>query len=386
MKQFFNYKLQLKSIIKLIISILIITDNIFSNVEYKSETLGLTKYNDGIPRFVHNINYKFDGFPEEIATRFLAENSNFLFPNESPEFKLVKIIHNPAGHYILYLQIKSGVPVLGSETIIGINNKNKVVTVANGFIPIVEIPNITPTLNENDAINIGMQILEIVNHPIQFPPEPRLGIIIDLEGNSILVWELFVVSEQFNGDWYLLLDAHSGKLIVKNNIAMGIVGSGTVWDPNPSTLLEDTLLSVEDDNFENLVISSANVSRDLLGLNESIDGYYYVQGEFAHSEDIWSPHDSLAQEESERFFYTHGEEGFEEVNIYYHLDKMIRYVRSLGFNPLWNNALEANSQKLMFDARVETLGAYYKSNGDFLIFSVTDQYPDAGEDESVIIH
>ncbi|MCK4359302.1 MAG: T9SS type A sorting domain-containing protein, partial [Candidatus Cloacimonetes bacterium] len=216
-------------------------------------------------------------------------------------------------------------------------------------------------------------------------PKSKLAIFVDENNVAYLVWKLNILPKS-GGDWYILVDAHSGTIRKKDNIEINETGDGRVFDPDPATYFEDiTLPDNNDEDYPELYDSYK--FRDLEGINPPVGGQYYLRGEYAYSEDINLPYDPVSFESTPVFHYNRSQNGFEETNCYYHLDKTIRYVRSMGFNPLWNNQTGDNNEDIVFDARGRTdINASYSPSGEYILYGVPANWKDAGEDQSVIIH
>lgn len=165
-------------------------------------------------------------------------------------------------------------------------------------------------------------------------------------------------------------------------------GTGRVWDPNPeghgiAHILPDH--DVDDQSY-----SPAYSIKSLQGLNSPESGLYYLKGEYASSFDLAAPTGLIQGQSTSDFIFNRSQIGFEETNCYYHTDKLLRYLNSLGFNPTWNNQTTTSNKDVVFDARAG-------NQGDLPVYigfgQVKFPYPsgiapgaDAGEDESVIVH
>ncbi|VAX18986.1 hypothetical protein MNBD_IGNAVI01-537, partial [hydrothermal vent metagenome] len=160
-----------------------------------------------------------------------------------------------------------------------------------------------------------------------------------------------------------------------------------VFNPDPVTALSDNSLTDQGDS-DYSALSLAYDEITLNDLNDPIGGYYYmVQGKYAKSMDITFPDvNPISETAPGNFTYNRSENGFEEVNIYYFIDKQRRYVGNLGFSPTWDY-VENNSQTIAFDARGRTdRNATYERHNQYLKFGVPSDDVDAGEDVSVILH
>jgi hypothetical protein len=139
-------------------------------------------------------------------------------------------------------------------------------------------------------------------------------------------------------DWLIYIDAANARMLSCYDNLSRARGRASVFDPNPIVALGDAR-ALRDENGEPRRPPAAayrRVSlRDLVG-NGRLDGKRVSTRMTSNR----------VREPDHRFLYRSDERGFDEVMAYFHIDRAIRYVESLGYTgeraifttPLWVDA------------------------------------------------
>jgi Zn-dependent metalloprotease len=251
------------------------------------------------------------------------------------DLELLEVKESPAGYHVGFRQVYEKIPVWRSEIVVSINHQNRAVMVINGYKPNISINNI-PTINQEKVLQLAKKELKITKEEFFEPPTAELLVFPDSVSHLHLVWHVKMYPLNPDGAWRLMIDAHSGEVLEKADIRIYYVnGEGRSWDPDPVTKLQNTGLT--DQNDANYFNDSDYAIRTLQELNNAVGGIYKIQGKYAKSEQLWGENPTLAQESNPlNFKYYRNDKKFEEVNVYYHIDKQRRYIGTLGFSPSWN--------------------------------------------------
>lgn len=124
-------------------------------------------------------------------------------------------------------------------------------------------------------------------------------------------------------EWIIYVDARSGSILSKYDNAAALSGRARVFDPNPVVALGDWRPLLDGDDPVRRVPASTYERATLRGIGRS--GF------------LSGPHVStrLTRKRLRRphldFQLTRHEHGFEEVMVYFHVDRAVRYVESLGY-------------------------------------------------------
>jgi hypothetical protein len=139
-----------------------------------------------------------------------------------------------------------------------------------------------------------------------------------------LSWKIRLHRSRPREEWIHYVDALSGEILSEYDNLAGATGRAWVFDPNPVVTLDgtDELLTVAG-NPRRRIPDEAFYVVDLRGLDES----GHLDGRRATTK----PTTRRVRRRSLDFRFDAREKGFEEVMAYYHVDRAIRYVESLGF-------------------------------------------------------
>lgn len=161
------------------------------------------------------------------------------------------------------------------------------------------------------------------------------------------------------------------------------IGKGRVFIPDPLTssgnYYDCAELYCDNSDSNNVFFDSQYRDVVLNGISKINDSYRLI-GPFASNQDIDFPPVEPEVSTDGNFYFNRSQPGFEQVNIYYHIDRFQRYVQSLGFNNLCNHSLRYDAQGLQQD------NSKFISEGinSYLLFGVGGV--DDAEDMDVIIH
>lgn len=349
------------------------------------------RYNEktNLPIAIYNVNsHQYSGKPEEIARQYLLENKTlFKLKDNLDDIQITKVKQSPAGYHVGFIQNYKSIPVMRSETVVSINRQNRISMVVNGYKPNISV-NTNPGVNKEQALQLAKQAVGAINSKEVFPSKTELMVYEDSLNVFHLVWKFIISPLEQGGEWLVVVDVHSGKILEKFNTLFDYVnGKGRVFDPDPSTYLNNASLTDQNDADYPALQPAYKNSVTLNDLNDAVGGVYKVQGRYAWSMDIRYPNDAIVTVTNpDNFNYNRSQNGFEEVNCYYFLDKQRRYIGSLGFNPTWDY-VTTNPQAIAFDARgTYDRNAYYSPTLEYIYMGVPTSYVDAGEDQSVILH
>jgi parallel beta-helix repeat protein len=264
---------------------------------------------------------------------------------------------------------------------VSINKKNRVTMVVNGNAPIPGLRSNQAGVSKEIAIENAITMLNADRKTFITEPEANLYIYRDSLDQCYLVWKINFITGQPTGDWQIFVDASSGEVLKIEDISVNYVnGQGKVFNPDPISALSDASL-IDQNDSDYSEIQGAYQTVTLNNLDDPVGGIYYLQGRYAKSEDIESPTITPVTNTSATFLYNRSQVGFEEANIYYHINTMREYIGSLGFNPVWDVG-----EYIRFDAHGNwgNHGSHYSPSNCYVSFG--DLCIDDGEDQDVIIH
>ncbi len=122
--------------------------------------------------------------------------------------------------------------------------------------------------------------------------------------------------------WQVTVDAADGAIVRVRDILRRADGTAMVFDMSPVQSTGDTTL-IDDNDRDSGLLGAARFAVPLTRL----DGSGVLRGTWA---DVKNP-SSRATSPTLEFAFTRDDDRFEEVNVYYHLDRAQAHIQSLGF-------------------------------------------------------
>lgn len=302
---------------------------------------------------------------QQVATAWLQSQFNNL---KSQQAFRVNFSHKgPSGETFRFAHTVNGIEVWGSSVAVHVSPKNTVTYHSTTYEDDIETIDTTPSLSASDALNYAkgaLQIDEIIQS------ETKLYVY-QLQDATTLIYRVTTVSSELPGYWETLVDAKSGSIISMKDISVyekstrpkntGVKhtvlresrtgapfvvltdGTAMVYDPDPLTKTLSTYGGdyVDNNDNTNAALDAARTAVTLLGIE--FDGVNYrLRGPYAEIAELQAPSTGLFLQPSSDFSFTRDAQGFEAANVYYHLDKSIRYVNvDLGIPcvSLFNNGV-----------------------------------------------
>jgi hypothetical protein len=153
------------------------------------------------------------------------------------------------------------------------------------------------------------------------------------------------------GDWEVFVDAASGSVLRLTDQALYTDGSGHAFDPDPLT----TARVAYGGNYSDLSdgdTAELNAQRFLKTLPELtlVGGLYYLRGPWCYIDEFEAPTSApVSSADPNGFTYTRSQQGFEDVNVYFHIDQSQRYIQALGFNNIQHGPIHIDTHGLNGD-------------------------------------
>ncbi|NNE35626.1 MAG: hypothetical protein HKN13_10325, partial [Rhodothermales bacterium] len=336
--------------------------------------------------------------PVSAARSTVARYSREFGLDDDTELRIADTRSTKVSHHVLMRQYVSGVPVYRRFVKVSLDIDLEPTLVLNGTTSGSEFRtvNTSPRLTAQQAKAIARSTLiegssTTSDAELQlFPSEPPR-----------LVWQLVLWPDFAPGEWEVLVDAHSGDVVqlldqafhritgiesgaytrpvVQGHEAVAVAtGSGYVFDPDPLTssgapygppFIDSSDSDITELNDERILV-------DLPEISLGNDSNYRLEGphvKITGGGSLNPPYSPPAIASTD-FTFTRGEEHFEAVNAYYHLDKSQRYVQSLGFVDRQNAPLSVNPRAFASD------NSFYTPSRNIVEFGIggVDDAEDAG--------
>lgn len=353
---------------------------------------------------------------------YLKENYNlYKLPVSLDNISLSRVRQSLLGKHYVFQQIENGIKVRDGELIVSVDHDNgKIYQIFNNLFPInsqkIRAKNV---VSKERALDIAWQSLK-VHGPLIKAPNAKLEYR-NIDGEVRLVFVTFIATKAPFGYFEHIIDATSGKILAKYDtsisrkkrddwpqaiedyngpilnrkraeqaLSVRIMsstieapltpsnGSAFVFDPDPRTVLNNR--DLKDDSDPSL-FEDAYIQGELKDI--SFDGINYIlKGPWVEIADFESPNTIPSTSENGTWTAKRGNNAFNDVMTYYHIDKNQRYIQSLGF--IGERGIQFGSIKIDSD------GVNGADNSHFIPYSNQIAFGhgcvDDNEDADVILH
>ena len=298
---------------------------------------------DGTPRALSQVFSRvYAGTPEQAAREFLAEQAEYLrLGAGATTLATEAVITAPGGMHVRFQQLYAGIPVYRGDIVVSLNGRNQVGMVLSNARCDFGILETTPSLTADEALQAARTALGICGRSIGKADEASLVVFEDSVRSWRLAYRALMTNEEPYGDWEVIVDAQSGEVLQQEDRFVmhtdgHVQGAGYVYLQDPLTAARrmygnNGFVDNGDADTDSLTLYRTPVILDSLTLE---DGLYKLQGPYCTVTEIEAPADPLFYSalSPEGFSFTRSEQGFEAVNVYYHVSTACRYFESLGFS------------------------------------------------------
>lgn len=270
------------------------------------------------------------------------------------------------GTYRHYTQYVDGLPVLGGEVIERVDRDGRV----------RELHRAIATAAPKRALIAKRSALWMV--PAGAVRDEQL-VAVNISGEARPAWRV-VVEENLHEPTAHYIDAVSGALLLSQPLFARITAKGRVFDPNPVTKLNDPSLRDQNDAAA-AVPETAYSLVDLLELNPT----GMLAGPNVQIVDNDAPSTPHA-DASQSLLFDRSQPQFEEVNVYFHVDRSDRYLQSLGYTgarrivgyaiPIDPHSVSGSDNSLYVGSATPGQGKLYFGDGGV----------DDAEDSDIVLH
>lgn len=314
--------------------------------------------------------------PRDIAQSILKKIAGDLkIKSDLSQLKFDQVKESILGKHVLYQQQLQGKPISGAWVRVDIDNEGKVYNIQNDLVPepmlkksekIMAVADGTPQ-PQLSAAAINEYALAAV-----LPAKAKAEDISESElvfypvnGVPVLCWKVVLTTTSPTDAFKIYLDAVTGQVIEKISLLKYVTGTGTVFDPNPVVVLNNTKL--EDDS---VIPPSAYTTVELKDLKNS----GMLDGPFVNT----STTRNRVKRSDFKFNFKREDRAFKEVMVYFHIDSVQRYIQSLGFSNVLKKSIAVN-----IDGETEDQ-SFYDPISKSLTFGIGGV--DDAEDAEIILH
>ena len=339
---------------------------------------------------------------ESIARNYLQGNAaTFGVQNQIPEIQLSNVEEAPDFYVTRFSQTYNGLRVYNTTASVMISKDGlRAVDAVTRFKSLTRV--IDSKIDAQTALNNAIAAIAPTVTPRGTPKTQQVLYVVQTptirhsNGGSLptsetstepqvarVSWLVSVPTLKPLGDWSILVDGPTGKIISKQNLILYDTGQGDVFHySNPIQTGGNLAWPAPDDN-DHTILTEQETRVQLLHLNP---GTGKLMGSFVdlNATGIVGGYKSAGQADnaSRLYYYTRADDRFEEVMVYYYVDWMHSYLQQIGEVWLLNYPVPAHAHYGAF------VNAFYSSSDLGLHFGDGDDaYPfDLAEDADVIIH
>ncbi|SMD03768.1 M4 family metallopeptidase [Lentzea albidocapillata] len=286
-----------------------------------------------------------------VALSLLTITAQAAAPKEG--LRLLTVRDSLTATHTWYEQTYDGKPVLGAYYVEHVDKVTGEKTVDDGRLTVGSV-DVTPAVSAEDARSKSAGTPE--------------GASLKVLPGTGLVYE--VISDSGKGSERTLVHAESGAVVRTESLVKHADGTGKVFSPNPVSSQQNQNLK-DGDDADSAVPAAAYRSVTL----SNLDGSGYLRGSYAQ---LTGAKSKLAYNSDNKFEYTRANDLFEQVNVYWGVTEAQRYIQSLGFKNINNEAQKITTLGLKED------NSFYDPNKDQITFG-TGGVDDA-EDVEVVWH
>jgi Zn-dependent metalloprotease len=325
----------------------------------------------GTPHKVYDIKgISRKGSPRSVAQAFLKDVAQDIrIGADLKDLKFDKVIESPLGTHVLFQQHDQGRKITGAWVKVDLDHNNRVYHFTNSCVPVDLIAKrekiVARALLDKDAA-LQKALAALGASKAQIRGEISAEMVNFPVGKTVqTAWKLLVPLSQPPHDWRVYISAHDGSVLHKEDMLKMVSAQGLVFDPNPIVTLNDTTLE------DSKPIPDAAYRRVDL---EDVVPSGFLDGPFVST----AATKKRVCAKNGRFLFKRDKPAFKEVMVYFHIDRMQRYIQRLGFDNVNRRPIPVNTAGQKDD------NSFYSPVTKSLAFG-TGGVDDA-EDAEIILH
>lgn len=267
------------------------------------------------------------GTPHHAASLFLKQNLKKLkITAKQAHLRYEKTEQSLGGYAVLYQQRFKSTPIHGAWVVVHVDRRNRVFLVRNDTVPVEKLEARLPRWRR--SVRRPISVKAIVRRKIR---ESGGVLSTAIEKESMIyaykntfrrIWKVKFSTRKPMTSRILFIDKITGHILEDRDVLRRIQGKGQVFIPNPIVALNrNHLFNDRDRNTPRFAKAYRKV------VLPDLEPGGYLRGPYVDARNTPKPARSANQE----FIYTRRDDRFEQVMVYYHIDAVQRYLRSLGF-------------------------------------------------------
>lgn len=303
------------------------------------------------------------------ADQYLKEHADkYNLKEDLSDLNVETVINSENGTFVRYQQTIEGAPVFSNQLTVTLDQSGKVLLVVSDYAPYKSVEKIKNKMSKEDAESKALKHIDAKDKGNWAKNSKEFGYMVE-DGVAIPIYRVVVHTDEPFGAWETYIHAENGKLLKKRNLNQRATGTGKVFMPNPVASQGSTTGLTDNRDADSTSLNNQLKAVSLLGL----DGSGYLKGSYVN---IYSKAKTFSS--SNTFNFTRSNDSFEDVNTYYHIDTLQRYIQSIGFQNINNRSIKANVNTYTQD------NSFYSPSTKELTFGSGGV--DDAEDSGIVAH
>ena len=243
------------------------------------------------------------------------------------------------GTHVTFQQLHDGLPVTGGWIRVDADKTGKVFNMLNDLIPVGVLKQASNEQAKRQAASPGKYTVKEAFAEARKALGKKAGPSLTVVSNEIVslpvkgmprqAIKLVLVSKKPRGEWKVYVDLVTGKVLAKVLLLKDATGKGRVFDPNPVVALDNSTLK-----DSSKIPDTAYREVDL----PELDGKGFLDGPFVSTRTT----PGRAKKMNLDFRFRRGKKAFTEAMVYFHIDRVQRYIQDLGFANVLNRPIAVN--------------------------------------------
>ena len=271
---------------------------------------------------------------------------------DEKSLQVVKEVQTPINRVVHFQQMQDGIPVIDTSVVVQVDDANRITQVDLGHATATVAESTGDDRKKTPKQAIAQATAAVGDDAtLRKPVNDCTEVYYPTAAGLKLAYEVMIPTRNPPHDWRVIVDAFSGQVLEKRDLLFFIDGQGFVFDPNPvvtshNNTLRDPTATAGSCGFAGTpipTIDAQRVTRTLKDITLS-GGVHKLEGPFVKMRNFGPPNIAPPTEASaNNFKYSSGDNRFDDVNVYYHVDTTQRYIQSLGVTTAHNSVIECDA-------------------------------------------